>query len=348
MGALRQLVVRGLTLPGVRLALRRLVAGQGCVFMLHRFAVPDLGLSGHDPDTVRKTLEHLRKERFRFVALRELLRDLAEGRPAPDRAVSFTIDDGYFDHAAVAAPLFSEFDCPVTTFVCTGFVDRKLWMWWDRIEYAFRETKLPAIRLDEGSVALSADLSSESARLRARLEFTEACKRVPERQKLRAIEALARAAEIELPDEAPPEFAPMSWDDLRTAERSGMAFGPHTVTHPVLSRTNDDQALVEIRDSRARLAREAADPVDVFCYPNGQPGDFGEREFQILSSLGVEAAVVGYPGYASRSDFTGGPSRRFTVPRFGLPSERTDLLQCVEGVERLKTLLRGEERHRCD
>lgn len=33
--------------------------------------------------------------------------------------------------------MFAEFDCPFTTFLTTGFLDRTLWFWWDRIEYVF-------------------------------------------------------------------------------------------------------------------------------------------------------------------------------------------------------------------
>ena len=57
--------------------------------------------------------------------------------PPLNRAVAFTIDDGYVEQATVAAPVFAEFDCPVTTFVTSGFLDRALWFWWDQIEYVF-------------------------------------------------------------------------------------------------------------------------------------------------------------------------------------------------------------------
>jgi peptidoglycan/xylan/chitin deacetylase (PgdA/CDA1 family) len=72
------------------------------IFMLHRFAVPELSIEGHSPAAVREILAALRKRRFEPISLHELFRRLKDGEPLR-RAVAFTIDDGYFDHARVNA-----------------------------------------------------------------------------------------------------------------------------------------------------------------------------------------------------------------------------------------------------
>lgn len=320
---------------------RPLMRTRAAVFMLHRFRMPDADVEGHDPAAVRRGLELLRRERYDFVSLTALYDDLLHGRAHDRPTVAFTIDDGYVDQVQVGAPIFAEFDCPVTTFVTSGFLDRALWFWWDRIEQVFRTTTRRAIDVPLGDTMLSYTLGD--ARDAAQADFTARCKEVPDAVKHVAIEALATAADVELPDAAPERYAPMTWDELRAAERGGMSFAPHTVTHPILSRTSDAQSRHEITESWRRVREEAAEPVPVFCYPNGRRSDFGDREIETMRALGLVGAVVGETGYAQRLDkaaarAAGDP---FRVRRFAFTGDDRELLQVVSGVEVVNQLLRG-------
>lgn len=336
---LKHLVLAPLRWPGIASSIQWLIRDRATIFTLHRFAVPDLGVTGTDPDNVRAGLELLRRKRYELLPLREMVRRLAHGDSRLRRAVSFTIDDGYFDQAEVAGPLFAEFDCPVTTFVCTGFLDGALWMWWDRIEYAFVHCERRELEVELDGEAIRYSWADAASRARAQHDFTERCKRVNDAEKHAAIERLAGAAGVELPATPPPACAPMSWSQVRACEERGMTFGPHTLTHPVLSRVPDERVRDEIQASAQRLAAEAKDPDPLFCYPNGQVGDFGPREFDILDDLGFRAAVVGYGGYATR--FAASDPERFTLRRFSYPHHMDDMLQCVSGFERAKELVRG-------
>lgn len=110
------------------------------VFMLHRFAVDDQGIHGHDPALLKNTLEYLRKNKFNLLSAEQLSNYLIEGRPIPKRSVCFTLDDGFWDQAAVSAPIFAEYDCPATYFLTTRFLDDQCWMWDSKVEYLFDET----------------------------------------------------------------------------------------------------------------------------------------------------------------------------------------------------------------
>jgi peptidoglycan/xylan/chitin deacetylase (PgdA/CDA1 family) len=134
----------------------------------------------------------------------------------------------------------------------------------------------------------------------------------------------------------------MSWDDLRSAETTGMRFGPHTVTHPILSRVDDVQARAELEGSWARLRAEARNPVPIFCYPNGGRDDFGEREIRLLGGMGLAGAVVGEPGYADARTFAKAQTARYTVRRFSCPDDHLKFIQYASGVERAKQILRRE------
>ena len=118
-----------------------------------------------------------------------------------------------------------------------------------------------------------------------------------------------------------------------------MTFGPHTVTHPILSQTSDEQADFEIRGSWARLCEEARRPLPIFAFPNGEQGDFGEREFAILRDVGFLGALTTQPDYVSPKLTEDG--ERFRLPRFGFRDGLAGNLLCVQGIERVKATLLG-------
>lgn len=338
--ALKSVALRAFTATGAAELLRGLNRDSAVVFMLHRFTDPDRGVVGDDPAQVRQLLSYLRRKRYALVSLESLLQSLA-GETAPLRnGVAFTIDDGYREQATIAGPLFAEFDCPVTTFVTTGFLDQELWFWWDRIAYIFRHCRAPSITLHVDSRELRYTLGYAAVRDTAQAEFTALCKALPDADKERLIQRLAAEAEVALPERAPDEYAPMTWDELRACERRGMTFGPHTVTHPILARVGDVRAETEIVASWARLRSQATRAVPIFAYPNGQRGDFGEREFAVLRRAGL-AAVTGVSGFATRPRYQG-PDGTLLVPRFSFPDSLPQLVQVVSGLERLKFALRGE------
>jgi peptidoglycan/xylan/chitin deacetylase (PgdA/CDA1 family) len=337
--AIKNAALAVLTAPGVPELFAPLLRGRAAVFMLHRFAVPDVGVVGDDPAQLRRTLAYLRRHRYELLALPELVRRLQGQGPKLQKAVAFTLDDGYFDEVMVAGPVFAEFDCPATTFVTTGFLDKRLWNWWDKIEYVFEHCRRSSLDVELDGHLLTFCWHTTAERELAQTDFTGRCKLVANAEKLAAIEHLATAAEVDLPVEVPAKYAPVSWEQLRAAEARGMSFGPHTVTHPVLARTSDEESRREITESWLRLQAMAAKPVPVFCYPNGQLTDFGAREISTMREVGLVAAVVGTAGYANTQSYSE-PDGPYLIHRFGLPSDMRHFIQFASGIERAKELVR--------
>jgi peptidoglycan/xylan/chitin deacetylase (PgdA/CDA1 family) len=329
------------TVPGITAPFSVLCHGRAVIFMLHRFRHAEMGIEGLDVADVRRGLEYLRRKRYELVPVAEVFERLAGRGRALDRTVAFTMDDGYLDQATVGGDVFAAYDCPVTTFVTTGFLDGQLWLWWDRIEHVFRRTRRRQLGIDLASRRVDYRWDDAPGRMRAQLDFIERCKEVADAEKHAAIGRLAAEAEVDLPDRPPEQYRPMSWDDLRACEKRGMTFGPHTVTHPILGRATLVDAHREIAESWARLRSEALQPVPVFCYPNGRWRDFGSREVGALKRLGLAGALVGEAGYADVHSFRRdeGP---FRVRRFHFPDTIADLIQLVSGVERFKQILRRE------
>lgn len=339
---MRPILLRALRMRRAPALLSGLTRNRATVFMLHRFADPDRGVRGHSSAALRRTLAHLRRERFSFQPLAWVVGRLAAGQELPPRTLVFTLDDGYADQHDVALPILAEFDCPATVFVTTGFLDGHLWFWWDRIEYVIEHTRVDRLRVALDDDRLLYGMATRQERRHARDDYVARCKQLAAGRLAEAVAAFAAAAEVDLPVRAPARYAPMTWRQLRQAERAGMTFGPHTVTHPILARAGDAQAAAEIVDSWRRLREAAMAPVPVFCYPNGQPVDYGRREAEALERAGLIAAVAGRPGYLDAPSLGGtrsGIAGRFELPRFTWRDDVGEVLRYATGAERLRALV---------
>jgi len=337
--SLKRSLLAPLRVPGVAEVISTVTATSASIFMLHRFSSPEDGVSGHDPATLRMVLSHLRKQRYDLISVQEMFRRLREGEPI-SRAIAFTIDDGYFDHASVGGPIFAEFDCPATVFLVSGFLDSKNWLWWDQIQYICETTSRTQLRVSVAGEERLFGLRSVPARLAAARSVSSWCQDASEADRLACIARMSQEADTELPAIPPRQFAPLSWDEARHLEKQGVTFGPHTVTHPILSSTSADQAEIEIRSSWKRVCDELAAPVPIFSYPGGRRRDFGPREMKSIERLGLWGALAGYPRRFRPAEFRHAPEI-YHVPRFPFSDDLLDILQCVSGVEGVKARLRG-------
>src|SRR5882724_4240087 len=277
----RRLLLRLMGANAVAPAVRTLGRGLLSIFTLHRFADPQHELEGADPATLRDHLAYLRRHRYRLLSLTDALRLLQDGDAGSRTpAVVFTVDDGYADFATIGAPVFAEYDCPVTLFLTTGFLDGQLWLWWDRVAHVFKQTRQTSALLRVGHDVLSYRWSTPSERVGVQHDVIQRLQMVGVSEREAVITSLTHQLDVELPVRPPSSFAPISWDDVRRTARLGATFGPHTVTHPILALTNDATCNWEIQESYRRVRQETDACVPVLCYPNGQPHACKPNVFQ--------------------------------------------------------------------
>jgi peptidoglycan/xylan/chitin deacetylase (PgdA/CDA1 family) len=344
LSGLRRAGLRVCTLPGIRRLYRPLVRDAAVIFMLHRFADPERGVFGTEPAHLAKCLGWLRRRGRPLLDLENLVRRWIHGKEVPAGAVCFTVDDAYYDFFTRGLDVFVEHDCPVTVFVPTGFLAGDGWLWWDRVGYVLQRAEDLTIRsvlaeLDLPGHETPTDRANASERLLANLE------RVSEPRREAALRALSEATGVAVPAETPPSCRPMTWDQVRSAEQEGIVrFAPHSLTHPVLSRTSSERLLREISGSWRRLREETERPVPIFAYPGGAPFTFGPREERAVREAGLMAAVSARPEYLGCLDGPGRESElRWRLPRFGLPSGWAEFVQIASGLLRLRQRLRDRQ-----
>ena len=341
---MKRTILRLLTHERIVPLFRPFQHGAVTIFMLHRFADDAFGNRGHSIDALRANLSFLRRHRYRLIGLPQLLHELEENRLGSAPAVVFTVDDGYGDFARLAAPVFWEFDCPVTVFITTGFVDGGLWMWWDKIIWAFTKTHRTSLRIQVGHLSLNYTLFSADARFRAADDLTERLKRVPESVLQAVIDNLLQLAGVELSGEVPEMFLPLTWDEVSKCASRGVTFGPHTVTHPILSNVNDERSQNEISGSWERLKHATSGAIPVFCYPNGDYASITDRERSAVRRMGIQACVLAEQDFTTARYSQVAPSEfPIELPRFAYPDDPAHFKQIVGGMQRLKQILRSSK-----
>lgn len=339
--ALRRLFWAALDSRCATVLLRPLTRGVATVLTLHRFADPEQRTPGHCTRALRQNLAHLRKQGFQFVPLTEIYERFERGEAFLDPTVCFTVDDGYEDFVRLGVPVFAEFDCPVHLFATTGFLDRHLWMWWDRVEFILDHSDGESTTLEVNGRLVQLHTRNEGDRRESAVQLCELLKNCREAVRHEAIATLSEVTGVCPPTEPPASYRAVEWGQLAALRTHGVSVGPHTVTHPILSQVTDEQSASEIRESWLRVRTELPGSAPIFCYPNGYATDFGTREHRLLEAAGLRAAMTCLDGYISPHAFAQAPDARYALPRFAYPEEPQLVQRIVGGFERARMALRS-------
>ena len=257
---------------------------RGCrILVYHRFS--------EDRSILAAQCEHLRR-RYQPVSMRTVAEGLNQAGPLPEHAVAVTVDDGYRDFLVHAHPVFSTYEIPVTIYPVSDFLDKRAWLWWDQVEYLFKQTRHTFIEFAGRTVNIRSDPQ------RASCKVSDHLKRLPKAERVARLDFMQRQLAVQVPEKPPPEYEALSWDEARKLASEGVEFGCHTQSHPILSclaSAGDQQE--EICGSKRRLQEELGLPAVHFCYPNGTWADFNEQTVEIVRRCGFLTAVTAESGF---------------------------------------------------
>lgn len=290
--------------------------GQGrlCIVNYHRILDrPDPLLESEPSAATFDWQVALLRECFNVMPLADAIDTLARDR-MPPRAVAITFDDGYRSTHDLAMPILKKFDLPATVFVTTGHIDDEGSMWNDVILEAIR--RLPDTPMDLTELGLDVyPMRSPADRKQTASVLTERCKYLPPHARSALTAKLQALARNDLRQELM-----LTADMIRTLSNNRIDIGGHTVTHPILTRIDDDSARREIADNKQQLEAIIGKPVTMFAYPNGKRGtDFDQRHVQMVREAGYHAAFTTATGAATCTD------DRFEFPR-SRPWDATPLM----------------------
>lgn len=265
---------------------------KALILTYHRFSESEnkfaisCGLLEHQLDYLTK--------RYQIISLSDLAEYLKTNKPLPDKCAVITIDDGYRDVYEIAFPVLKKFNVPATVFVVTDFLDEKKWIWTDKMRYIMSRVKEAEFNLVIGDEDLKINLNGESSRFLSAQRVNNRLKKMEDSERDETIKNIAASLNVEIPSLPSKEFAPLTWQQVREMDTNKVSIESHTVTHPVLTNTTDEQLSYELTKSRARLEQELNRRVNLFCYPNGNNNI---RVHNAVKNAGYDCAVTTNQGF---------------------------------------------------
>lgn len=332
---LKEQCMRLLTLPAFNAIASSLLPRSLPVFTLHRSAIANHPVSGIEPEYLRRCLRYLKSRGYYFARADEVIAAIKGEKNLPARSVSFCLDDGYLDQAQALCKVFIEEQCPATLFVIADLVDGIDWPWDDKIAYMIYHTKKQSLTVTIAANGLKLVLNTDQNRRQSRHKVIDACKRLNSKQLNQAMTTLATALEITPPAQPPAQFQPISWDDARQLSTQGIAIGPHTCSHRILSQLDDQQSEQEITQSWQRVLQQLPNASKIFCYPTGRKQDFGEREQLLLQKHGFDG---GFSSIA-KPVILGRDNNEFAISRMHLPKKFSSFIRYSSWLEVLREKL---------
>jgi peptidoglycan/xylan/chitin deacetylase (PgdA/CDA1 family) len=88
----------------------------------------------------------------------------------------------------------------------------------------------------------------------------------------------------------------MDGTTIRALRKQSVNFGPHTLSHPRLSREETSRIVLEVEQSKAQMESLLDEPMDFFCYPYG---DYDHRVIAAVKNAGFRGALSCIRGSAA-------------------------------------------------
>lgn len=312
---LRATIAAALYYAGILAWLRRTrLRGRAVVLMYHRVltAAERAQTTSHPAIVVsdRTFARHLAvlKRSFTVLSLDEFSARLASGRPFDDASCLITFDDGWADNVANAWPALRHQGLPAVIFLPVNFIGSTRMFWRERLT-ALLSAAVAVVRSDPARrSALAAVL--ERRNLASLLDVSAADPRAPISDALGALKGsdsevidtfAAQVAEVVGTSSVavPVSDAFMSWSDVDTLRRSGIAFGGHGAEHRLLDQIPRAAAEDEIATSMAVLHQHIGQAPLAFAYPNG---NWSPAVAEQLQQSGYRLAFTTEPGAVSSGD----------------------------------------------
>ena len=236
----------------------------------------------------------------RVLPLAEVVEAISNGRPVPRGAVAITFDDGFADNFHLAYPILQRYGVPATIFLVCESLETGRVPWPERVAYLLQRTQRTRLEISLPEPR-TFSLRTQDERLEALATLLPLLKTCETEVRRRAVEELEADLSV-----GPDQGMMLTWEQCRRMAQSGISFGSHTLTHPILPLTEAVEMKHEIADSKASIEAQVGCGVRYFAYPND---DFCRATVEAVEAAGFEAAFAGARHVRQT------PEDRFTIGR---------------------------------
>jgi peptidoglycan/xylan/chitin deacetylase (PgdA/CDA1 family) len=270
---------------------------------------------------------------YRFISLEDAIDILTGKKPSMEYGITITMDDGYRSNLVDALPVLKKQDAPITIFLPVMNIEKRIPMWFDRLDYVLQSSDLEgnSFRIGDTIFRFSADGRGELAASYS--EFRELIKKAYTDEEAfymkmeEVITYFERHSGKSLRDisEDDPWSGLLRWEEINGCQGEDVQFGSHTMDHYRVSDLQEDALRYQLFESKKIIEKKTGNPCKYIAYPNG---DCSESARNIALEAGYEAGVTTEEGINEIG------CDSMTLKRISLPwtSDATELLAYVSGL----------------
>jgi peptidoglycan/xylan/chitin deacetylase (PgdA/CDA1 family) len=311
----RNIIAQLLLLMGLTTPERR---GRGCLSIVtfhrvlpeaERQAYPFPGLVV-TPDELDVFLTYF-TEHFDCGALSTQHERYLSGEIPARPLLALTFDDAQHDNYSNARPVLAKHHVKASFFVPVAAVERHELLWHDRLGFAVLSLLKQVHGGREQLMRILAEAGLSTSGPRALVSnIVEASKGLTLEARLRLVEEVTKASGAsQIPD-----FARlMTFEELAELAADGHEIGSHSMTHCLMPECDDHALNYEVAESRHVLQTRLGQPIETFCYPNGNSD---ARTAHAVAQAGYRRAVTTTWGWNSRE------ADRFQLRRYDMVTKR--------------------------
>ncbi len=273
--------------------------GDAVILMYHHVKESDAqDAQGVTRNRLNEQMEYLKKH-FCICSLDEIVSPRQKKQPISRNALALTFDDGFEDFYTQAYPVLKKHKVPATVYLVSHAVEHQVPIWTERLESIVKLSKNAEFELHLSGTRRSFSIQTEDERQEALIQIKSYLKKVSDGERQKAMAQLDGAYALQEGD-ASGNSRMLNWSQVREMKSYGITFGAHTMTHPILTRLPEQDAMREIRGSKEHIEKRLSEPVLDFCYPNGEASDFNERIKRIVQDAGFRSAATSIWGQNGR------------------------------------------------
>lgn len=262
------------------------------IYTLHRPNPANHSFHGIDEQLLERCLQFSIDKGYGFASIDELVEAAISRTKLQQPTLCFTLDDGYADQLSRLIPVLLRYQAKPTLFAITDFVDQLDWPWDAKISYMLWNTQVAQGTLVSEGKSLSINCATPELRVASRRTLSQHAKSLNRHSLQIFLLELEKLCAIPLPEKAPENYAPTTWDALRQYEQLGLRVGAHSRSHHVLSALSEEEVIQELTHSKARVEAELKNPSRVFCYPSGTAKDFSAVHPRLVEQVGFSSAIT--------------------------------------------------------
>ncbi|HBC47713.1 MAG TPA: hypothetical protein DEO84_02200 [candidate division Zixibacteria bacterium] len=243
------------------------------------------------------------KNQFRAISVEEAMKEIRYGGGLRENSVAITFDDGYASAYRIAYPLLKKYGLSATVYLPTDWINGKITLWWENLAELINEFDVNNIdikRFEKVLIRLAVSLPDNLTNQRETRELllqdvSFALMKRSDQDKIRIILELTSilfgaASKIHA------DVKPLTWEQIKEMDESGIKFGAHTQSHPNLSFVDLKVAEEEIAGSKQEIENHLGHNITGFAYPYGYDINGYGRFSPILEECKFDYACTSWWG----------------------------------------------------